>query len=116
MNHFLLVTNRPNSLWIIRIRQALRRLGLITLTMETEVGTTVEPANYCCLIVDTSGLVDIARVARSLKTQWAQTPLVIVTASPTWKRTREAFLAGASDYIRKSDDTETLREYFRKFC
>jgi DNA-binding NtrC family response regulator len=37
--------------------------------------------------------------------------IVVTTTSATWKRTREALLAGAMDYFRQTLDPDSLRNY-----
>jgi DNA-binding NarL/FixJ family response regulator len=46
-------------------------------------------------------------VAR-IRTQRRDARIVVVTDSPTWSRSREAFEAGATDYIRKLLDKEDI--------
>jgi len=58
---------------------------------------------------------DLQMVVKKLRIQFQHIPLIMATASPTWKRTRNAFLMGATDYIRKSTSREELLAYFEPY-
>ncbi|MGA9349744.1 MAG: response regulator [Anaerolineae bacterium] len=70
---------------------------------------SVAESRYDLVIVDASAVGDVLSLVSRLRAQQPQTRIVVVTASPTWQRAREALRAGAADYIRKSLDGEELR-------
>ncbi len=76
---------------------------------QDEAMPAVIQSDYDVIIIDAGEVRDAALLASRLRARWPEARVVIATASPTWRRAREALRAGATDYIRKSLDEEELR-------
>ncbi|MBV7338973.1 response regulator [Chloroflexi bacterium TSY] len=62
------------------------------------------------VLIDVTAIrLDITILLRLIHDQQPELPIIVVTTSPTWQRSRQAFLAGATDYIRKSFRPERIR-------
>jgi DNA-binding NarL/FixJ family response regulator len=106
---FLLVGMRTETPWSLALRRALSTLGELHTVPEEEAFQTVAESRYDIVIVDASAVGDVPSLVSRLRAQRPEPHIVVVTASPTWQRGREALRAGAADYIRKSLDEEELR-------
>jgi DNA-binding NarL/FixJ family response regulator len=106
---FLLVGIQTETLWTLVLQDVLSSLGELHIVSEDEALWTVAENPYDMVIVDASAVGDVPLLVSRLRDQQPQTRVVVVTASPTWRRARETLRAGAADYIRKSLDEEDLR-------
>lgn len=61
------------------------------------------------ILADPQGNDSLGQIVTYICQRWPQVKLVVVTASPTWRRAVEALQAGAVDYIRQSMDENHLR-------
>lgn len=64
--------------------------------------------DYDLVIVDSLAVENMPQFVSTIRNRWPKTRVVVFTSSPTWRRARDAFYAGASDYIRKSYDSKEL--------
>jgi DNA-binding NtrC family response regulator len=71
-------------------------------------------SGYTLIILDAgiqADLEHLSTLSELLKQLFQITPqarVLVTTSSPTWKRTREALIAGAVDYIRQTLDPDSL--------
>lgn len=106
---FLLIGNREESPWTQALAEALAPLGELHVISEQEAFKGVEREQYDVIIVDSTVIKEVAPLVVGLRVRQPAAKLVVATLSPTWQRARDAMQAGASDYIRKSLNTqETL--------
>jgi DNA-binding NtrC family response regulator len=110
---FLLIADAADSIWNDILEKALAPLGSLDVFPESEYLQLPQPKQYDLMIVDAAGAKDVVALVAGLHAQQGHTPIVVVTTSPTWRRAKEVFLAGAIDYIRKSMDPDSLRETFQ---
>jgi DNA-binding response OmpR family regulator len=113
--NLLVIGAPPDSAWVQALRQGLRppiNLDVIQLH-EAEEGTDGE--GYDLILLDYSAAGDAFRVLSRLRQLRPSTPIVVVSASPTWQQAREVFAAGATDYISKTLDLEELQAAFEGF-
>ena len=107
VRNLLVVSNDANSVWLRTFGDALQSLGKLEVASEQEAPVQVELGDYDLMVLDATSIGgDVAALVARLHREWPYVPIVVVTTSPTWQRARQVFLAGASDYIRKSLDTE----------
>jgi DNA-binding NarL/FixJ family response regulator len=106
---FLLVGRTMGTQWSQVLQQALLPLGKLHIVPQDEAVPAVIQSDYDVIIIDAGEVRDAALLASRLRARWPEARVVIATASPTWRRAREALRAGATDYIRKSLDEEELR-------
>ena len=55
---------------------------------------------------------DVANMIVRLRNVLGNCKIIVVTSAPTWRDAREAFKAGAFDYIHKTSNTGTLSRIF----
>jgi len=68
---------------------------------------------YDTMIVDAAVIDDVPFLISRLRAQQPQARIVVVTASPTWQRAREALQAGAVNYVHKSLNEKELLSIFK---
>lgn len=106
---FLLVSHEEETAWPLTLRQALAPLGELETISESHAAERI--AQYQCnaiVVIDATVIEDVPLLVSRLRLRCPQVRIIVATASPTWQRARDAFQAGAVDYIRKSLDDEEL--------
>ncbi|HBY93817.1 MAG: response regulator [Ardenticatenaceae bacterium] len=106
---FLLIDGANDRYWLAMMAEALRPLGTLTVAAETDALQSNRLDTCDLVIVDAAAVTDITRFLLGLRECRPTPKIIVATASPTWTRAREAFKAGATDYIRKSLDPQELR-------
>jgi DNA-binding NtrC family response regulator len=100
-----------DTAWSRVLREALEPLGKVEAVAEGDIfrrvtrhrrGTTV-------VIVDTTEVNDVPVLLSRLRQLSPPPRVVVATASPTWRRARDALRLGAADYIQKTLDRERLQ-------
>jgi DNA-binding NtrC family response regulator len=106
---FLLINGSRDHYWHAILEAAIAPLGVLQIGMEQDTAQLVRPGSFDLLIVDAAAVENIPVLLGRLRARQPDARIIVATASPTWRRAREAFQAGASDYIRKSVDLEEIR-------
>ncbi len=91
------------------VQRALSPLGELQIVLEDKAVQAVIQGQYDVVLIDAGAVRDAPLLVSRLRAQRPSTRVVVATASPTWRRSREALQAGAADYIRKSLDEKDLR-------
>lgn len=100
-HHFLLVSAPHDSYWQGVLAEALSPIGSLLVVTELEaVGAAVE-RDYGAIIVDAGMVENFALLTAHICAQRPDARVIIVSTSLTWKRARDAFQAGAADYLFK---------------
>jgi CheY-like chemotaxis protein len=108
--HIAIISSKPDSIWVQTVSKATHALGKLHVISDKGSEMSLVPSNCDLIILDATDLSqDIAALVGQLRGEQPQTPIVVATTSPTWQRARQAFRAGANDYIRKSlDEQKTM--------
>jgi DNA-binding NtrC family response regulator len=106
---FLLINGSTDPYWVDLLTQALQPLGTLQVGVEQDMAALLRDAAYDLVIIDTSRVEKATRLIKRIHAEQPGARIVLMTASPTWARAREAFLAGAIDYTRKSLDPDEIR-------
>ena len=109
---FLLVADRPDAAWLAALERGLQPLGTLSAARPEEASDSPLVADCDVVIVDALAVRDAEEVVAPLHAAAPSVPVVIVTNSPTPQLAKKFFQAGATDYIRKSLDPETITETF----
>ena len=105
----LLIGVSHNDPWRQVIEEASAFLGNLQSSQEVDVFRLIHQQDYVLIVIDAAKVEDVFLLISSIRAQRPEARVVVVTTSPTWRRAREAFRAGATDYIRKSlNKRETL--------
>jgi DNA-binding NarL/FixJ family response regulator len=99
---FLLIGTSDDDPWRHAVQNATASLGTLESASEADAFRLIWDQEYDVIIIDAAKVEDVFRLVSSLRTQKPDARIVVATVSPTWTRAREAFRAGATDYIRKS--------------
>jgi len=110
---FLIISNKSDSPWARTMKEALAPLGHSHFVSEAgALAQNGQPAYD--LIIIASGDIDgeISNLVKKMHEDNPEIPIVVTTNSPTWRRAREVFLAGATDYIRLTLDKNRILSFY----
>ncbi len=111
---FLLIDGSRDPSWRTVLTAALRPLGILEEKSEEEAIGRLRDSRYELIVVDAAAVRDAPALVARIRGCTPNAKVVIATASPTWRRAREAFRAGVVDYIRKTLDEEEVRKVLEK--
>ena len=97
---FVLVSATHGGAWAEVLRARLALLG--DMDCITQDGIGPEVSQYAMAFVDSTEVTAPGTCVARLLSGAQSTQVVVLTASPTWRRAREMFEAGAVDYLSKS--------------
>jgi len=104
----LLVGSPADPAWSDRLRAALQPLGELYLVSEEKALGDLRSRDYDLILVDATYLDDVTKLVATLHTEKPGVPIVVVSILATWERVRAVLMAGAADYIQKSQDLDML--------
>lgn len=113
MRFLLVVKEAADARMISMLEEALAPFGNLNVTKAEDMIEHIRE-QYGIVMVDATGLKDVEGLVSDLRTQRPDIRIVVLTASPTWKRARAAFQAGAIDYLPKTLSKEELQEHCEK--
>jgi DNA-binding NtrC family response regulator len=111
--NFLLINGIRERRWRKVLEEALAPLGTLQVGEEKDAVEVVLQQSYDVVVVDATVVKDVPLLVSRIRAQQPDARIVVATASPTWRRAREAFYAGATDYIRKSLNKEEILSAFQ---
>lgn len=111
---FLLIGGSRDPSWRGVLATALRPLGTLKEGKESEAIERLRDTSYQLIIVDAAVVRDAPSFVTRIREHTPDARVVIATASPTWRRARDAFRAGVVDYIPKTLDEEEIRELLER--
>jgi DNA-binding NtrC family response regulator len=111
-NNMLLICEQEASSWSGVVVAALAPFGHLQIAPVNKALALVQQQPQQLIIVDAACVQDAPALVVRIRAICPGARVVIATASPTWRRAREAFQAGATDYVRKSLSARELREAF----
>jgi DNA-binding NtrC family response regulator len=109
---FLLISGEED-VWAQVLEQRLAPLGPLRITEEAAAVDLVIENDYAAIFVDAVSVADFGLLTSRIRAQRPDARVIVVTASLTWQRAREAFRSGATDYIYRSIDKEELEALLR---
>ncbi|MBN1453344.1 MAG: hypothetical protein JW963_20180 [Anaerolineales bacterium] len=95
--------------WQQVLQKATKSLGVLEVATAEEAEERVREHDYVLIIEDAVHIEDENKLAKTLRCIKSDARIVIVTASPTWTRAREAFKSGVVDYLPRILDEERLQ-------
>lgn len=114
MSKLILYIGTPlDTIWPDVLRTALSPWGEVEMITDMGALEKLEQRDRDLIVVDAVATEKTVSLVNTLHKSSPQTPIVVVTTSPTWNRAREFLHAGATDYIRKSLDSEILNKIFK---
>lgn len=113
LNRFLLINSSEDDYWWKVLRESLSPEGSIDVSKEDEALERFRAGKYDLLIIDESAVESVPHLISRLRSGREETRIIVATASPTWRRAREAYQAGAMDYISKTLVSSEIRNTIR---
>jgi DNA-binding NarL/FixJ family response regulator len=114
MQHtFLLVGSREESPSFYNLTRALTALGELQILPQEEAMEKIRGFKYSMIIIDAAILGSKMQLIPQIRTEQPQARIVVLTASPTWRRAREVLKVGAMDYLTKSLSEQEYLDAFR---
>jgi DNA-binding NtrC family response regulator len=110
---FLLVSIQKESLWVDNIVNSLTNLGKVKILSPRQAIQSLSKSKYNVVIIDAGSTDDERLFISRVRNKQPQTRVVVITASPTWRRAREVFQLGALDYISKAMSEQELLSTFK---
>jgi CheY-like chemotaxis protein len=105
---FLLIGPSAKDPWQQLLQEVSGSLGTLQTSDEAAALASVTHYDYDLIVIDAVRVADPYALVSQIRRERPQARAVVVTASPTWKRARRAFQAGATDYVQKSMNKETI--------
>lgn len=108
--------------WRAVIGEALAPLGDVHLVDSEKSGlkhireslSRHQPYEVIIVDVGTVGDRKYSSLVSDIRAEQRETRIVVASAAPTWRQSKDAFHAGAIDYIRKSLDKKELSTVFQE--
>lgn len=105
---FLLIGSSVSE-WKSILSSAIHGLGSVQTVEPNVLATRSLPEESTLFIIDATYTENVTAMINHIRSQYPQARVLVVTSSPSWSRARDAFKAGAVDYIKKSVDAESVR-------
>lgn len=106
---FLVISNSRERHWCESLRDTLAPIGPLRIEAEERAVELIMLGRHDFVIVDATVVDNVALLLARIRAQHPRAYIVVATANPSWDKARQAFQAGASDYVSKSfDATEIL--------
>jgi DNA-binding NtrC family response regulator len=109
----LLIGGSRDDPWRWVLEEASASLGVLQIAREMDAFRLIRQQDFDVIIIDAAKVEDIFPLVSCIRAQRPDTRVMVATASPTWRRARGAFRAGAIDYIRKSMNKEEVLSALR---
>jgi len=106
--NLLLISNVEENYWYQVLRDAVSPSWTIKISDENTALDFIRENPFDLVIIDATVVNDFTKLIFKIKQTFPDANVVIATATPTWTRARDAFYAGAIDYIRKSSNKDEL--------
>ena len=106
--YVLLINGSYDQHWTELLQEMLGPSATLHIEREENAIKLILLNNYDLIIIDAAAVADVPLLIAHIRDQKPSTRVIVATASPTWTRAREAFQAGAIDYISKTLDKKEI--------
>lgn len=111
---FLLLNGSDDDFSKDLLTEVLKPLGSLEAAPASQGSISPDDEPDGLIFIDATAVERAERLVAQLRLERPERRIVVLTASPTWKRARAAFEAGAMDYLPKTLPIEELRQAFRQ--
>jgi DNA-binding response OmpR family regulator len=94
--------------WVQTLQRAISSFGKLDIVQAEGWLSVVKTESYDVILLDWGVFKDPPAIIARLRERAPDSLLIVITASPTWRRARAALKAGANDYIRKTFNEQKL--------
>lgn len=115
----IMISDDKELEWVRTMQAAWRHYGRIQILSETAVvahtqSTQTKPN---LIMVDASSIQsELISLVSELCQAYQPTPVIVASASPTWKQARDVFHAGASDYVNRNSEVDRLIQLLKAYA
>lgn len=107
-NRVMLITEQPEDLWCQIVSRVLSLKACVECVAESRAPELLRLHEYNLAILDSTSISAVSDLIKLLLHSQAGVPVVVMAASPNWREARDAFVAGASDYLSKTYNEREL--------
>jgi DNA-binding NtrC family response regulator len=111
---FLVIGDREEFLSSPNILSALKALGEVTVLPPPEALRQILLSKYDLVIIDATMLDSEMLLLSQIREMQPDVRLLVLTASPTWRRARDVLKAGAMDYMSKALSEKEYLDAFQE--
>jgi DNA-binding NtrC family response regulator len=111
---FLLLQGDKDIYWSAFLANVIAPLGSLNVANADEWTAIGQEEPDGLIIVDTTHIERFEQLVARIYAENPSRRIVVMTASPTWKRARAAFESGAIDYLPKTLPADELRATFEE--
>jgi DNA-binding NtrC family response regulator len=112
-HNFLFIGKKMDLPSLDTLTKALTTLGELQFLSQKEAMEQIHASSYSLIFVDAAILDSKMLLISQIRTQLPNARILVLTASPTWRRAREALKAGAMDYLSNSLSEQEYLNTFR---
>jgi DNA-binding NtrC family response regulator len=110
---FVLITDDEEDAWAQELVGILRPLGELKIVQQGDFSAQGLSSMCELVIIDATSVRHISDLVAELRQCNPQRRVVVMTASPRWQSAREAFEAGAQDYLSKNVSSDKVLSNIR---
>jgi DNA-binding NarL/FixJ family response regulator len=107
---YIIAEESSGYYWENTLRKAVSSFGRITVLDEVKALRKLDSEEFDLIIVDSDDVYGIEHLITLIRAKSPISHIIIASDVCTWRRAREAFHLGASEYVQKSLNHEELRE------
>jgi DNA-binding NarL/FixJ family response regulator len=111
---FLMIGNQEEFLSSPHVLRALTALGEVAVFPPKEALEHLLVSKYDMVIIDATMLDSEMLLLSQIRARQPDARLLVLTASPTWRRARDVLKAGAMDYMSKSLSEKEYLDTFQE--
>ncbi|MFZ1400847.1 MAG: hypothetical protein WAS33_28345 [Candidatus Promineifilaceae bacterium] len=105
--------------WVQMMQNAWHHYGRIQILSETDVAHHIKSTRITpnLIMIDASTIQsELVSLVSKLCQAYQPSPVIVASASPTWKQARDVFHAGASDYVNRNSDVDRLIQLLKAYA
>ena len=106
--NILLINGSHDHDWADTLKGAINTLATLKIAREEDVIKHISLSKYDLIILDAVAVKNMSLLIARINSQQPDIRIIVATSSPTWTRAREAYQAGAIDYMKKTLNKEEI--------
>lgn len=99
--------------WTREFVETMRPVCAMVIVKQGEWSMHNTQATYELVVIDSTTVTDVSSLIGEVRHAFPTSRIVVMTASPRWQNARDAFEAGAQEYLSKNSRAEKLVDSIR---
>jgi DNA-binding response OmpR family regulator len=99
---FVLITADTDDIWAQELASILQPLGKLKIVPQQNFSTDKLSPSCQLVIIDATAVTQVNTLISEVRQSDPERRVIVMTASPSWRRARASFDAGAQDYLSKN--------------